>query len=125
MEPVDRRVPQPRYGSNSDPSRPNTVSVDRIDPKPNQGNPVSPDLTRHFTVSDLHQTKVTMKQIGTWIINRLKEGSSWAGLAILASALGISQDIAVAGYDVLVAAAGLLALILKDKPDTKPEGEQG
>jgi len=50
-----------------------------------------------------------------WLISRAKEGSTWAGIAIMASALGISPEIATGGVDLLVAAAAFVAIFLKDK----------
>ena len=53
-----------------------------------------------------------------WILQRLKEGSTWAGFGIVGAALGIAPE----GVDVLtkllVAAAGVASFFLKDKAST-------
>lgn len=50
-----------------------------------------------------------------WIISRLKEPSTYAGFAALASAAGISGALYSAASAVAVAVAGLAAVILHEK----------
>lgn len=85
----------------------------RLEPKPPGQLPVN-ELSDH---QQLRPLLITMKQLLKWALARLKEGSSWAGIGIVAAALGLSPEIAAQGYEVLVAAAGLLAVILKDKSE--------
>lgn len=63
-----------------------------------------------------------MKALVKWAIDRLKEGSSWAGIAIIAAAFGIDQSIVTEGFEVIVAIAGLAAVLLKDKAPAPDEG---
>ena len=54
-----------------------------------------------------------------WLISRLKEPSTWAGLAALGMALGLTQD----GYEAIsglgMAAAGALAVFLRERPNSE------
>lgn len=50
-----------------------------------------------------------------WIISRLQEPSTFAGFAGLAAAVGISQPLYSAASAVIVAVAGLAAVLLREK----------
>lgn len=64
-----------------------------------------------------------MKSVFKWLLDRVKEGSTWAGVGIIAAALGISNEVAMASWELLAAAAGLGAILLKDKaPAEDPKG---
>ena len=52
-----------------------------------------------------------------WVISRLKEGSSWAGVGIVAAAIGVPAELVEPGVQIVVAVAGFLAVIFKDKPE--------
>jgi hypothetical protein len=58
------------------------------------------------------RTKTMVK----WIIERLKEPSTFAGLAGLAGAYGIAQPLYQASVAVVMAVAGLAAVLMADKP---------
>lgn len=51
-----------------------------------------------------------------WIVERLKEPSTWAGFAGLAAAIGIAEPLYAAVSAVGVAVAGLLAVLIAEKP---------
>jgi hypothetical protein len=55
--------------------------------------------------------------IMNWIVERLKEPSTWAGFAGLAGAIGIAEPLYAAVSAVGVAVAGLLAVILSEKSE--------
>ncbi len=50
-----------------------------------------------------------------WIINRLKEPSTYAGLAGLAGAFGIAEPVYQAATSFIMALAGLAAIFLAEK----------
>ncbi len=50
-----------------------------------------------------------------WIIERLKEPSTYAGFASLAAALGISGELYTTASAALVGVFGFVALILREK----------
>jgi hypothetical protein len=50
-----------------------------------------------------------------WLLDRLKEPSTYAGFAALAAAAGISGEIYAAASAVAVAVAGLAAVILHER----------
>lgn len=51
-----------------------------------------------------------------WMIERLKEPSTFAGLAGLAGAYGIAMPVYQASVAVVMAVAGLAAVLMADKP---------
>ena len=51
-----------------------------------------------------------------WMIERLKEPSTFAGLAGLAGAYGIAMPVYQASVAVVMAVAGLVAVLMADKP---------
>ena len=51
-----------------------------------------------------------------WLVDRAKEGSTWAGAAILAAAIGVNPEYVQPGISVIVAVAAFVAMLLKDKP---------
>lgn len=55
--------------------------------------------------------------IVTFILTRLKEPSTYAGLSGLALAFGISSDLYAAASSVIAAIAGLVAIVLAEKPN--------
>ena len=54
--------------------------------------------------------------IVTFILTRLKEPSTYAGLSGLALAFGISSDLYTAASSAIAALAGLVAVVLAEKP---------
>jgi hypothetical protein len=54
--------------------------------------------------------------IVTFILTRLKEPSTYAGLSGLALAFGISSDLYTAASSAIAAVAGLVAVVLAEKP---------
>lgn len=52
-----------------------------------------------------------------WIVERLKEPSTWAGFAGLAASIGIAEPLYAAVSAVGVAVAGLLAVLISEKTD--------
>jgi hypothetical protein len=118
MEPLasGRRV-QGQGGSETRIS-PGTVPLRKLDPKPPETIPVNPPSS---SFTNLRSVRIDMKTVLKWVLSRIKEGSTWAGLGIIAAALGLPNDVVTAGWDVLAAAAGLAAILLKDKPDATPK----
>ena len=55
--------------------------------------------------------------IVTFILTRLKEPSTYAGLSGLALAFGISSDLYTAASSAVAAIAGLVAIVLAEKPN--------
>lgn len=55
--------------------------------------------------------------IVTFILTRLKEPSTYAGLSGLALAFGISSDLYTAASSVIASIAGLVAIVLAEKPN--------
>ena len=55
--------------------------------------------------------------IVTFILTRLKEPSTYAGLSGLALAFGISSDLYTAASSAVAAIAGLVAVVLAEKPN--------
>jgi hypothetical protein len=53
--------------------------------------------------------------IMNWIVERLKEPSTWAGFAGLAAAVGISTPLYAGISAVGVAIAGLIAVLVSEK----------
>ena len=53
--------------------------------------------------------------IVTFILTRLKEPSTYAGLSGLALAFGISSDLYTAASSAVAAIAGLIAVVLAEK----------
>ena len=53
--------------------------------------------------------------IATFILTRLKEPSTYAGLSGLALAFGISSDLYTAASSAVAAIAGLIAVVLAEK----------
>lgn len=62
-----------------------------------------------------------------YIINRLKERSTWAGAIALASACGAVIDADLAGHIIAagLALAGLIGIVTKDKDDTPANNPNG
>ncbi len=56
-----------------------------------------------------------MSTILYWVMARFKEPSTWAGLAGLSLALGISTELWTGISGAGAAIAGLMAILLKDK----------
>jgi hypothetical protein len=54
--------------------------------------------------------------IVNFILTRLKEPSTYAGLSGLALAFGISSDLYTAASSAIAAIAGLVAVVLAEKP---------
>jgi hypothetical protein len=54
--------------------------------------------------------------IVTFFLTRLKEPSTYAGLSGLALAFGISSDLYTAVSSAIAAVAGLIAIVLAEKP---------
>lgn len=52
-----------------------------------------------------------------FILSRLKEPSTYAGLSGLAMAVGVSTDLYNAAAVAIAGVAGLIAVILSDKPE--------
>jgi|LakMenEpi03Aug12_release.lakeMendotaPanAssembly.Ray.scaffolds.fasta_scaffold273644_3 hypothetical protein len=52
--------------------------------------------------------------IVNFVLNRLKEPSTYAGLSGLALALGVSSDLYAAAASAIAAVAGLIAIVLAD-----------
>jgi len=50
-----------------------------------------------------------------FVLNRLREPSTWAGLAVIAAAFGIKPELAHAIEGAGVGLAGLLAVLLPEK----------
>lgn len=55
--------------------------------------------------------------IAKFILNRLKEPSTYAGLSGIALALGVSGDLYTAASAALAGVAGLIAVLLADRTD--------
>lgn len=53
--------------------------------------------------------------IATFILTRLKEPSTYAGLSGLALAFGVSSDLYTAASSAVAAIAGLVAVVLAEK----------
>lgn len=53
--------------------------------------------------------------IAKFILNRLKEPSTYAGLSGIALALGVSGDLYTAASAALAGVAGLIAVLLSDQ----------
>lgn len=50
-----------------------------------------------------------------WVLNRAKESGTWAGLAGVAGAFGITDAEYQAGSAVVMAVCGFVAVVLKEK----------
>ena len=53
--------------------------------------------------------------IVNFVLNRLKEPSTYAGLSGLALAFGVSSDLYAAASSAVAAVAGLIAVVLAEK----------
>jgi len=120
MEPMDD--PTQDSLSGQDPDQTSLFpTLEKVKPLP--PDPVSVGTYRKFTLSDLREPdiKLTMKQLFKWAVDRLKEGSSWAGIGMIAAAVGISQELAAEVISTLVAVSGLVSVFLKDKAEKEAE----
>jgi hypothetical protein len=52
-----------------------------------------------------------------WLLARLKEPSTYAGLSGLALAFGVSNEVYTAASTALAGAAGLIAVVLADRAE--------